>query len=299
MRDSTVQIYEGPRGSGKTLSAAFECARRMIIYDEVIISNVPISFDLVDDAGNNPAHYESRPLSIDSIVTMAEEVRNATIFWDEMSLWLYSRSSGAALNRLVTLVFTMLRKRKLSLIITTQALRFLDKNIQFQCDTLVDCFDMSYRQHTYLGHDGVYHKTERGAEIYQTWRDNSGINTGVRYSDDGRVYPMYFRGKIAWGIYDTDYEFDVLDAQTKYKVQSSTKVVTKEGISNAIIPASGFEISSLIASLPDARYRAGEIEEYFNLSGVDVAASTIGRYLKRAGYEKHRDRDGYFYERDG
>jgi hypothetical protein len=299
MKDSSVIVFDGPRGSGKTLSAAWECAMRMVWDNENIISNVPISFELLEENGALK-HYESKPLSIDNVITMAENLRDATIFWDEMGLDAYSRTSSAVKNRLISLVFTLIRKRGLRFVITTQATRFIDSNIRFQMDAIVNCFDMSYKWHYQNTPDGGKRRLRRGEYISQTWKDISGIFTGTQYEMDGRSYPRLFHSSIAWGIYDTNLEFDVLESQSKYKINMGTKLITKGDMESSVVSAPSYsQVASLLNDIPPNRYRSSEIVDYLKSSGVEVWPNRLGVDLKKAGWKRRRDDEGYFYEKVG
>lgn len=292
-RDSTVIVFDGPRGAGKTLSAVAECIIRMVGYGETIISNVPIKFTWSYEDGTTEL-FESKPLNVQSLLEMKSEYTNATIFWDEMSLWLYSRTAGAGINRLSTLVFTLLRKRQLSLIITTQFVKMIDSNVRLQMDMQVSCMDLSYR----------YPHLQRGSVISQKLQDVSGKYSGHSIYDDGEtdsaIRHQLFYGKVFWGTYDTYQEFDVLEAQgKKYRVDYGTTMLGRGEVDGAFVPGGAPDRQRLVRlaldGLPEAYYRADDLFPYLNSAGIDGHPNTLGDLIQKAGWVKQRTRNGTLY----
>jgi hypothetical protein len=289
MKDSTVILWDGSRGSGKTLSAAYECSIRMVVDNELVFSNVPIAFDFDFEDGKPPVHYESKPLSIDALLICEKEVVDATIFWDEMALWAFSRSHGAVFNKLITLVLTLLRKRRLSLVITSQSAKMLDSNVRFQFDAICSCIDLSFK----------YPNLKRGSQIGQSWKDVSGVFTGTRFDDYPKTYPQVLNGEVVWGIYDTLKEFDVLDAQSKYKLNMGTKILTRDGIDTAQSPTDNQEIIDILTALPDTRYNSGDFMQILKSVGIETNIRAIGHISKQAGWNRKRlSHGGWVYERE-
>jgi len=287
MRDSNVLVFTGARGSGKTMSAVVQCIVDMVVYGQTIVSNVPISFLFKDDDGSKPKLYQSLPLSIDDVVKLDETIKNCVILWDEMPLWLYSRQSNALLNRLAGLILTLLRKRSMSLYVTSQFLKLIDSNVRIQMDCEVRCSDMSYK----------WHNLRRGELIQQTILDVSGRFTGATYEESKRSYERLLHASDFWGVFDSYASFDIYDAQTKYRLAGKVKEIVPGDVEDAYTPDLLEQVKREIADIPPARYEASELQNYIkNALGVNLDNRALGRLFKAAGLKYSKSTKGYYYE---
>lgn len=286
MKDSNVLVFTGARGGGKTASAAVQAAIDMVVFGQTVVSNVPISFMFKDDDGSEPKLYQSLPLSVDAIMRLDENLRDCVIVWDEMPLWLYSRQSNSVLNRLAGLILTLLRKRSLSLYVTSQFLKMIDSNVRIQMDAEVRCQDMSFK----------WHNLSRGELVQQTILDISGRFSGETYDESRRTYQRLLHLSGFFGIFDTYKAFDIFDAQVKYKIDSRVKLITPGDTGGAYTPDYLAQVKDMLADIAPGRYEANEIQEFARASGVNLDNRALGRILKAAGAKYTKGTNGYYYQ---
>jgi len=219
MAKNIVVVFTGGRGSGKTLSMSVEGYIRMLMGQKCF-ANYTIKKRL------GYQWYKAIPVDISDLVTFNQEIRDGCILLDEWNLWCGSRGAASLANRLFNSWLQLLRKRNLSLFITTQSFKSLDKFIREQTDMIVECFDLSFR----------YSGLREGAFINQTMTDYSGYFTGkplYRYDDwDAWAHntkTRMLRGYRFFGLFDSWSEYDILEAMTKFQVERETKLITKDG----------------------------------------------------------------------
>jgi len=215
---SIVVCWEGPRGSGKTLSMVYDAIIRMLRGIQVW-SNINIEFSSSIVTPGKLTHYCSTPIDMDAIYSFDQGVANGFVYIDELPLWVNSRRSMTVANSLVNSMFSIIRHRGLSFGITSQQYDWLDKRIKYQVDILVSCFDLHFK----------FWHLPPGALIGLAIKDLSGLTTGHPYHQTGRVRQRQLYAKPFWNCYDSWQEFDVLEAAQSVK-RGERK--SKEGISN-------------------------------------------------------------------
>lgn len=288
MDDSFVLLFDGGRGGGKTMSAVVQCIIDMVCYGQTVFSMVPIEFDFKESEKSSAIHYESKMLDIDALLLQDEMFRNSIVFWDEINLWLFSRSHAAVLNKLSGLLFTLLRKLDMSLYATSQFLSLVDKNIRIQADANILCFDLHYQ----------YHNLSKGQIIHQELKDISGKFTGRPFESTSVTYERLLHGNPFKGTYDTKKTFDIYEAQRRYRVKMAVKEITRDGVDNSFSDMSE-NVKKLCDELPGERWFTSDIQDYLKSNGIQADSRAIGRMMKAAGY-KHKQVAGgsYVYLRE-
>jgi hypothetical protein len=288
MPDSTVIAWHGPRGSGKTLSMVVQSIIDMV-RGRTVWSNMPIVFNYKKDDDSEAIRYEALPLNIDALITQDIELTGGVIVWDEMPLWVHSRSSNAVMNRLVGMILTMLRHRTLSLYLTTQFLSFVDKNVRLQMDAEVHCTDLSFK----------YRQLERGSTIGQLLSDVSGMFTGEQFEVSHKFYRRTLFGKRFWYCYDSYNTFDILKAQQKVRLNLGHRVISREDLTHGSME--GFDdpvvrVRELMGELKGSQFGASEVQTYLSSNGLPGNIASLGRLIKAAGWTKKRLHNGeYIY----
>jgi hypothetical protein len=295
MDDSYVLMFHGGAGGGKTMSAAVQCAIDMVCYKQTVYSMVPISFDFRADDESEPVHYESKMLDLDGLLKQDKKYENSIVFWDEINLWLFSRSHASVINKLYSQLITLRRKLDMSLYATAQFLSLVDRNIRMQADSEIFCFDLHY----------AYPNLSKGEIISQTLTDVSGKFTGRMHEMTGITYERMLHGEWFKGIYPTKKTFDIYEAQRKYKVKFGTvKEIDVDNIGNSSEewdspPIVKNKVKELCDSLPGEKWYTSEIQAYLNNNGVEGTPRKIGWMMKNAGYKRKQVSSGeYIYVRD-
>jgi len=201
MIDSYVIVWHGPRRGGKTVSQSTQSGIDMI-NGRNVWSNYPISFQYRSRYDHILRDYSSQPLDYDALLHQDSQFEGGVISWDEPALWLFARSFQSKVNKLFSLIITLMGKMEMNYYFTCQFLSLLDKNVRMQMDALIFCSDLSFK----------YHQLERGTTIGQLLQDMSGRFTGDMYENTNDVYQQTFFCKPFWPIYDTKATFDVIKA---------------------------------------------------------------------------------------
>lgn len=287
MDDSYLLLFDGGRGGGKTMSAVVQCIIDMVCYRQTVFSMVPIVFDFKENENSPVVHYESKMLDIDALLLQDEMFRNSIVFWDEINLWLFSRSHASVLNKLSGLLVTLLRKLDMSLYATAQFLSLVDKNIRMQADANILCFDLHYQ----------YRNLSKGQIIHQELKDISGKFTGRPFESTGVTYERLLHSNPFKGTYDTKKTFDIYEAQRRYRVKMAVKEITRDGVDNSFSDMCG-NVKKLCDELPGERWYTSDIQEYLGSNGIQADSRTIGRMMKAAGYQHKQVAGGsYVYLR--
>jgi len=293
MGDSLVVVYTGARGSGKTLSMAFDIS--LALRNNVPVwSNIPVSFYWSPDDDTPAKFYQSLPLNMELLYTLDRGVSDGIVAIDEINLWADSWSTQNVAARLLTAVFQQIRKRSLSFYLTTQNFNWINTRIRWQTDLHIACSDISYK----------YHEMERGAFIHQKLFDMSGIFSGDPFRDDNwnnnNVKERLGFLKPYWKAYNTLNEFDYESVTTKYKVEHETKVI-RDG--QVFASESNQEVAGKINFMAGVLRGEGiktisipEMENYLKSFGVSTDLTHAGWYLKGMGFEYKRSRKGNFYQ---
>jgi len=198
-RRSMVVGAVGPRGSGKTLLLVLLSLIDMA-RGRQCNSNVKIK-GAMRKQGGKVIDVESQDLTFVQLVTMAEELRNATVSIDEINMLFDAMSFQSTGSKLFNAFMQQIRKRGNALYYTTQNFRWVDNRIRFQTDLLVQCMDM---YHTPYGKEAGL---QRGEVISLITRDLSGWLTGKPYDKDENPQSFHstMEGKPLWDYYDTEH----------------------------------------------------------------------------------------------
>jgi len=294
---SLVVCYTGGRGSGKTLSMTVQASIDMI-QGRRCWSNYPISFKM-KGSDSKIVSYDAEPLEFDRLYDFDQSFQHGLVLIDEINLWADSRRSMNVSNRLLTYIFQLIRKRRLSFYLTVQNFDWLDKRIRWQTDVLIKCFDLSF----------AYHELTPGEAISQTLIDLSGAMTGHPAGErDEHNYwhrpdvRRTMHAKDFFKVYDTFAEFDVRTLATqRLRFHSTTKMI---GDGEDSMPAEspllhGDSLDSMIVSLRDSGVRSipsKELQTILNREGIKASKQNIGRRLKALGLVYHRGRSGDTYD---
>lgn len=288
MKDSYVLIFHGGAGSGKTMSAVVQCVIDMVCHGQTVFSMVPIVFTFKESEKSPAVHYESKMLELDALLLQDEMFRNSIVLWDEINLWLFSRSHASVLNKLSSQLFTLRRKLDMSFYATSQFLSLVDKNIRIQSDANILCFDLHYR----------YRNLSKGQIIHQELQDESGKFTGRPFQSTNMTYERLLHADPFKGTYDTKKTFDIYEAQRRYRIRQDIKEITRDGVDNSFSEMSG-TVKTLCDELPGERWLTSDIQDYLRDNGIQAGVREIGRMMKAAGYKhKQTTGGGYVYIRE-
>ena len=295
MLKSIVAAYVGARGSGKTLGMSIEAVFYMLA-GKTVISNYPVKFSFQDEDGQ-VRHYESIPLDMQALVTFDKSIKDGIILLDEFNLWCNSRTSGTIANRLLSIIFQMIRKRHLSVYIACQDFRTLDKNIRFQTDIICECFDLSFR----------YPNLKPGTHISQMITDYSGIVTGraLYKGDDAFAWQRNTKTRILhaykfWNVYETYTEFDPFAAMTKYTMKPKQMVINVNDDGGYRGVEAEETVKMMMREFREAypektTFPAEEMSEMMASYGVEGDPRMLGKLLKKVGFNYKQTRKGNVY----
>ena len=293
MNKSIVGAFVGGRGSGKTLSMSVEAAIQLILGRRVF-SNYPIEVKYRDEGGK-VTEYRSTPYKMDDLLTFDQELQNAFILLDEANLFLDARRSQSTQNLLISRLITFIRKRQLSILVTTQGWGMLEKRLREQTDLLVECFDLSFR----------YPNLKAGAFISQEVTDISGIFTGRPLFRGDEYKPKWWQntrtrilhGMKFWNIYDTNLEFDIVESMTRYRLEVGEKLISMNAGEKAEAEERFWSCMQALREDNPNGYQAtaDEMRELLSSWGVTWGSKTIGGKLREAGARYKQTRNGNYY----
>jgi hypothetical protein len=290
MDDSLVLMFHGGAGGGKTMSAVVQCIIDMVCYKQIVYSMVPIRFNFKEYDDSEPVHYESKFLDLNLLLRQDKIFKNSIVLWDEINLWLFSRSHAAVINKLYSQLITLRRKLNMSLYATTQFLSLVDKNIRMQSDSDILCFDLHYS----------YPNLSKGQVINQSMTDVSGKFTGRPHEMTGMVYERMLHGDPFKGTYPTDHTFDIYEASRKYRVkQDYVNEISFGDVDGALEPYDAPDLvknkaKELLDSLEGKRWYTSDIQAYLNDNGVEGSPKKIGWMMKKAGYTRKQIAGGEY-----
>jgi hypothetical protein len=265
---------------------------RMALTNEVVWSNLPISFDFTDEDGTT-RHLESRPLDFAALYTFEKSMTLGTIFIDEIQLWASSANSRAVAARLLADNLTMIRHRGLNFYFTLQNYKRLPGSFQDQIDMWVECSDLSFR----------YKELSKGCVIGQRLHDMSGVFSGKPYGQDNNFYvpSRLFYGQAFWNIVDSYADYNPLEAGRGVTIDRDKQILTYDSSGNAYVQAPGFKefakesmnsIIGVIKEQLDFEQRSfitsGELESLLKTAGCDIPLRSLGRVLPDYGFRYKR-----------
>jgi len=302
MSKPIVKVYLGGRGSGKTLSMS-AAGGRALLRGRPVWSNYPISVKYKDPAGEIHT-YRSQLIDISDLLEIQQRdvIRGTAqkpglVLLDEWNLFMNSRRSVNLASTIFSGVVQLIRKRHLSFYITTQDFMTLDKNIRWQCDITVSCFDLSYR----------YSNIKPGYVISQRMTDWTGVHTGRSISEKGDYHELirntrnrlFVKASNYHGSYDTGFEYDVLSALTTKFSFSRNSI----HIGNGEEDNGGFDMS-LLADIKErciydgkTTFTVDEIQSVLRENGLDYKTlkGQMGKKLKESGFLSKKTSKGTIY----
>lgn len=267
---SMVGCWTGPRGSGKSLAMTFDAICNMMKGIKVW-SNYPIH--ITTDFGSPGVYhrYESLPLNMDEVYRMDADIAGGWVYLDELVLWVDNRRSQSTGNALINGLFNMMRHRRLSFGIAIQNFSWLDKRLQFQVDTEVECRDLSYK----------YRKLPRGSLIGLRFKDLSGISTGSEYHVSGHYIEKQLWGTPFWNCYDSWLEYDYFEARRKPVVPDN-----KSKDNEAVIA----DVVGFLKEASETEIESGELAKMLSDAGCTSDLKQCGGLLKKYGLQYKRGR---------
>jgi len=297
MSKSIVATFCGGRGSGKTLSMSTEGALRLVAGENVW-ANYPIAFKYIDKNGKMRI-LKSRNVDIEDLVSFKTEIRDGAVLLDELNLWAGNRNSQALVNRLLNSWIQIIRHRKLSVFITCQAFESLDKMIRWQTDVVCVCSDLSFR----------YSNLKEGEYISQRVTDWSGVFTGrplFHWNDmedlARNTATRILHGARFFDIYNTESEYDILKAMTRYEVHRETKIIGRmddagfRGLMGEEKLKEWTDTMRQTMTVNKLVWTTNEMKKVFTDCGMDsIDGKVSGRILKRLGFEEKKTKKGDFY----
>lgn len=267
---SMVLAFTGHRGAGKTLAMTYYGVRAL--YNGYRVwSNYPITVQ------SDKGLLESIPLDINALRILSGEFAEGWVLIDELNLWLNSRRSMSINNLLFNQIFTMIRKRHLSLLYTTQNIEWVDKATRWQTDVHFLCQDGHFSEY------GQEINLKRGELTILKARDLSGYITGTTYSESGREELINLEGSWLFPCFDTDWEFSLVDVNAKVRMNFGTidygKMEQEDNSEQG-------RVNKLLQDLRDHGLSTLGSQELINQArqiGILGDERSIGTKLKKAG----------------
>jgi hypothetical protein len=175
-----IECFIGTVGSGKTLSAVYECYQ---YYKQgyTVYTNIELKFP----------HTKLTKRVFDVLVKEKKGLQDAVIFIDEAHIWLDSRSSMMKKNKVITYFILQTRKRNVRMLVTTQHLGQVDKRLRDTIDILVFCRNMTNQ--TSLVKDASIPVYILQEYVFQ-WRDDMTPRKRSLYANP--VFPLYDTSEI-------------------------------------------------------------------------------------------------------
>ncbi len=300
---STVVTVTGARGSGKTLLLAF-LGTWALLHGKTVWSNFNISFTYEgpDDSGKGVSwDFQSKPLNMESLYTFDAQMAEGVVLIDEINLWADSQNSQALAARLLANIFQLIRKRKLSFYLSTQNFKWLNNRLRWQTDLLIHSVDLCH----------VYRNLSPGHYSGLRLTDMSGFFTGYSIDDDygntrggadaqaRNTKELTFHGRPFWVVYDTNQEFNPLDAMTRYSFDRKERVISQGTVRDALSPADiegrvRFHLDNLRAEGRD-EVDIGDMATGLRSMGIPTDLKRLSATLKRHGADFQSGKDGGYY----
>jgi len=286
--------FVGSRGSGKTAGAVATVCLDFLFRGLPAYSNVPIAVRVkYKDAEKL---FQSEPLNKLNMLDLSEGYQNGVVLLDEVNMEAgdATRATSGA-NLALSYAVQQIRKRQLSLIWTCQGFMWVDNRLRWQLDYCIVCAD------TYL--------TKKDSAKYigekSTWRshDLSGITGSYdfdytlkhKWVSDFKVWQGDVYVRPWWFVYNTWELLGQEDYVAAYRENKALKA------SRTYELPEGWQLPEdvLASQLKEAgvvRIYASEIWKANDIENDRSARTKVGRAMKRAGYVRRRDSQGYYYE---
>lgn len=291
---STVNVYCGGRRSGKTLSMSASGARALM-RGEPVWSNYPIVVKKRMPSGEI-ATFRSTVIDMPDLLELQQrDVIKGTkskpghIKLDEWNLFCNARRSGALSSVVFTGVVQLIGKRHLNIDISTQDFHTLDRNIRWQCDVTINCFDLSFK----------YHNLPEGFVVSQRITDWTGVYTGRPISQKADPFELarntrnrlFVRAGRYHNVYDTGFEYNVLEIFSKrYNIKKNDVYI------GDVQDNGGFDMNMLTGLKEMLIYEgrdhisSDDLQKRLKEQGFqfETLSGGLGRKLKKAGFSYKR-----------
>ena len=281
MEQAKIYGLLGRRGSGKSLVGCHFCAQAAKKGRRIYFS--PPGLLTLGENGRAGFPPETTiPLDLEALVMLDEELTDALIFLDEIQVLLNSRRSMTFGNYMLSNFLTQIRKRRATLLYTSQFAHSLDFNLREQTDVHMQCRALV---------DGeVIEVMAR-----DTWGTISKTPFVLNQRMDTRAKALFTlrHGRSLWHLYDTNAVQSVATTLgiTKDAVVSKYHGGQQDSIDAAIRSVIYEQVRAGAAMIQPANFASLLARRY----GINVSADVLAKALGRIGLPKSEMKNGVWY----
>ena len=295
--------FNGPRGGGKSGSAAFTCAAQCLLrgipvyaIPETYYIEVPILWN------GKVYHFHSEPLDIELLIKFDPCLRGCCVLADEANMQLAdSHRAMANKNLAISDYAQQCRHHDVSMYYTVIMAGWIDPRLRQLTDVLIYCTDASNSQ------SGEEDGLEEGEWVNWVVTDNSGLLTGVPYDVNPESYNWSLRLKDYWPIYESKNITDSQKARRNIQYTGNKIQVEIGGDSPEAegLRAFGEQIEDVLMhfarTLPEDNngrvlLRSKDLWVNLGVEGDQKAVSQVGIILSNYGIKKLPRGDGAYYD---
>lgn len=265
---STIALLLGRRGSGKSLAAAayarsaYESGKPVFYWPEKFLK-FGESFDM------------------DDLVKLDEKISGGLIVIDEAHTAMDARRATSFVNYALSHFIVQLRKRKASLILTTQFGENLDRRLQDQVDIHGHCSTLN-----------------SGKTVLINWKDTNGQWSRPGAGDRRgiprkRIRQVIHNASDLFKFYDTFAVAPLADVLgiNKESILKSSRPDTTEKDLSIIRQAIAAEVKNGIGAIRPGNFVLTLSADY----KLDISAPKLGKYLTELGLPKYNRNVGVMY----
>jgi len=298
--------FNGPRGGGKSGSAAFTCASQNLLrgipvfaIPETYYIEIPIKWN------NKVYHFHSEPLDIELLIKFDPALRGCCVLADEANMQLADAHRAMANRNLAISDYAQqCRHHDVSMYYTVIMAGWIDPRLRQLTDVLIYCTDASNSQ------SGEEYGLEEGEWCNWTVTDNSGLLTGIPFDVEPCSYNWALRLKDFWPIYESKNITDSQKARRNIQYTGNKieiNIGQEQGIDNYTLLAEQVEdvvMTSANSITPNKEglvlLAAKELWKPFNAENDHGLQSQIGVIMSQSLGIKRKPRgDGVFYDLTG
>ena len=289
--DDYIYILFGPRGGGKTTAGVW-----LSIVDGQwrgipTISNVPFRWTAVDK-DNHLYIVESIPFDMNQFAMGDISLKYKRLYIDEGNYELDRLRSTSNKNMAMTDILQQARKLRMSVTFSTINWAWLDPKLTGSlCDITMECQDLHFKPY------GRKHKIGKG--VRSTWdiMDQSGKYTGRQFT---KLASVTFYNKAIWGVFDTEYFLNPIEARRSVRYGKSPIVIGQDGQSydkGEWLAEKRQQLVSLHGSNP-GKWDDEELWQALDIQN-EGQRMTLGRMFSKWGVRKQQTVNGYKYNLEG